>query len=120
MQGRVSVEFNENIPIYLQLMEIIRHEIISGKLAPGSKIEAVRTLASKFEVNPNTVQKALSELEGEDLLYTQRTAGRYVTENTLIIESMRYKEARRITDKFINQMRSLGYEEEEILSFLPN
>ncbi|MGP1544432.1 MAG: GntR family transcriptional regulator [Candidatus Fimenecus sp.] len=120
MQEKESIEFNENIPIYLQLMERIRHEIISGKLEPGSKIEAVRTLANKFAVNPNTVQKALSELEGEELVYTQRTAGRYVTENTLIIESMRYKEAKRITDTFINQMKSLGYLEEEILAFLPN
>ena len=119
MQIAESIEFNESMPIYLQLMEKIRYEIISGKLEPGSKIEAVRTLAAKFAVNPNTVQKALSELEEEELLYTQRTAGRYVTENTLIIESMRYKEAKRITDTFVSQMRSLGYDEEEILEFLP-
>lgn len=120
MLEKEKIEFNESIPIYLQIMDKIRQEIISGKLPPGTKIDPVRTLAGRFSVNPNTVQKALVELEDEELLYTQRTAGRYVTDNTLIIESVRYKEARRITENFITQMESLGYEEEEILSFLPN
>lgn len=116
----IGMEFNENTPIYIQIMEIIRNEIISGKLEPGSKVEAVRVLAKKFEVNPNTVQKALSELEEEELLYTKRTAGRYVTDNSLIIESIRFKEARKITENFVSQMRSLGYDGEQILEFLPN
>lgn len=119
MAGKTEIEFNENIPIYLQLMDRIKHEIISGHLEPGAKIESVRDLAGKFGVNPNTMQKALSELEREELLHAERTAGRFVTTNRLLIESIRYKEARNITEEFIKQMRKLGYTEEEIIEFLP-
>ena len=114
-----TFQFNESMPIYLQLMDFIKRDIISGKLEPGSKIESVRTLALRYGVNPNTMQKALSELEGEELLRAERTSGRYVTDNKLLIESVRFKEARRITETFIRQMKSLGYSEEEIVDFLP-
>ncbi|MFV0517077.1 MAG: GntR family transcriptional regulator [Aminipila sp.] len=112
-------EFNESMPLYLQLMSKIRQEIISGKLEPGSKIDSVRDLAARFSVNPNTMQKALAELEREELLKAERTAGRFVTTNRLLIESIRYKEAKSITESFIKQMKSLGYSEEEIIEFLP-
>lgn len=112
-------EFNESMPIYLQLMARIRQDIISGILEPGSKIESVRDLAGKFAVNPNTMQKALAELEQEELLHAERTAGRFVTTNKLLIESIRYKEAKNITETFIKQMKNLGYLEEEIIEFLP-
>ncbi|WP_246213173.1 GntR family transcriptional regulator [Aminipila butyrica] len=114
-----EVQFNESIPIYLQLMERIKHDIISGSLEPGAKMSSVRDLAARFSVNPNTMQKALSELEREELLHAERTAGRFVTTNKLLIESIRYKEARGITEDFIRQMRSLGYSEEEMIDFLP-
>lgn len=119
MAIKVEGYFNESIPIYLQLMEKIKHDIISGILEPGSKIESVRELASKFGVNPNTMQKALAELEREELLHAERTAGRFVTRNKLLIESIRYKKAKSITESFIKQMKSLGYSEEEIIDFLP-
>ena len=111
--------FNESMPIYLQLMERIKHEIISGNLEPGSRLASVRELAAKFGVNPNTMQKALSELEREELLHAERTAGRFVTTNQLVINSVRYKEARRIADTFLRQMESLGYSQEELREFLP-
>lgn len=112
-------QFNESMPIYLQLMEKIKHDIISGSLEPGAKIDSVRDLARRFGVNPNTMQKALSELEREELLHAERTAGRFVTTNKLLIESVRYKEAKSITEVFIKRMKSLGYTEEEIIEFLP-
>ncbi|MBN7773317.1 GntR family transcriptional regulator [Clostridium aminobutyricum] len=113
------MKFNESMPIYLQLMAKIKQDIISGQLEPGAKINSVRELASKFGVNPNTMQKAFAELEREEILHAERTAGRYVTKNKLLIESIRFKEARRITEAFIKQMKSLGYKEEEIIEFLP-
>ncbi len=119
MTNTAATQFNESMPIYLQLMEKIKHDIISGVLLPGAKIDSVRDLASSFGVNPNTMQKALSELEREELLHAERTVGRFVTTNKLLIESIRYKEARSITEGFIKQMRSLGYSEEEIIEFLP-
>ena len=114
-----EIKFNESMPIYLQLMDRIRQDIISGTLQPGDKISSVRELANKFGVNPNTMQKALAELENEELVYAERTAGRFVTENKLLIESIRFKEARKITEEFIHQMQCLGYNEEEIFDFLP-
>lgn len=119
MANTAVAQFNESMPIYLQLMETIKHDIISGSLEPGTKIDSVRDLAVRFGVNPNTMQKALSELEREELLHAERTAGRFVTKNKLLIESIRYKEARSITEGFIKQMKSLGYSEEEIIDFLP-
>lgn len=119
MSNTAVAQFNESMPIYLQLMEKIKHDIISGLLEPGAKIDSVRDLAARFGVNPNTMQKALSELEGEELLHAERTAGRFVTTNKLLIESIRYKEAKSITEGFIKQMKSLGYTEEEIIDFLP-
>lgn len=101
-------------------MDFIKHDIISGKLEAGAKIESVRTLAAYYSVNPNTMQKALSELENEELLHAERTSGRYVTSNKLLIESVRFKEARKITETFISQMKSLGYSEQEIVDFLPD
>lgn len=114
-----EIKFNESMPIYLQLMDRIRQDIISGILQPGEKISSVRELASRFDVNPNTMQKALAELENEELVHAERTAGRFVTENKLLIESIRYKEAKKLTEEFINQMHGLGYSEEEIINFLP-
>lgn len=119
MALKAEIQFNENIPIYLQLMEKIKHDIISGLLEPGTKIDSVRDLAARFSVNPNTMQKALAELEREELLHAKRTAGRFVTVNKLLIESIRYKEAKSITENFIKQMKQLGYAEEEIIEFLP-
>ncbi len=119
MANTAEAQFNESMPIYLQLMATIKHDIISGSLEPGAKIDSVRDLAVRFGVNPNTMQKALSELEREELLHAERTAGRFVTTNKLLIESIRYKEAKNITEGFIKQMKSLGYSEEEIIDFLP-
>lgn len=114
-----EIVFNESVPIYLQLMDFIRQDIISGVLEPGAKISSVRDLANRFGVNPNTMQKALVELEQEELLHAERTAGRFVTTNRLLIESIRFKEARKITEEFLRKMQELGYAEEEIMGFLP-
>ena len=119
MSNTQEIKFNESMPIYLQLMDKIKQDIISGQLEPGAKIDSVRELAARFGVNPNTMQKAFAELEREEILHAERTAGRFVTKNKLLIESIRFKEARRVTESFIKQMKSLGYVEEEIIDFLP-
>ena len=73
------MEFENNIPIYLQLVEAMKLQIIAGQLNPGNRIPSVRELAMLHKVNPNTMQKALIELENLKLVYTERTAGKYVT-----------------------------------------
>ena len=74
-------KFTGDIPIYLQIMEQMKEQIATGTWKPGEKLPSVRELAVQAGVNPNTMQKALAELEREGMLYSQRTAGRFVSEN---------------------------------------
>ena len=80
--------FDNERPIYIQLVEIIRIEIVSGKFKKGQRMPSVRELALIMKVNPNTMQKALAELENEQLIYTERTNGKYVTEDEELIEKI--------------------------------
>ena len=112
------MEFQSNIPIYLQIMDDIKQQIVSGKLAPGDKLASVRDLAMQYGVNPNTMQKALSELEWENLLYTMRTAGRYVTEDAALIAALREQLARERIKKFLDELKLLGFQHEDILQLL--
>lgn len=110
--------FDSKTPIYLQLIEQFEREIVSGARRPGSKVESVRELAAQMEVNPNTMQRALTELEREGLLYTERTAGRFITQDAGRIAKVRRQSARRQIAAFLDAMRNLGYEKEEILRLL--
>lgn len=108
---------NENLPIYMQIMEKIRAAVVSGELAAGQKVASVRELAEEFGVNPNTMQRALSELEREGLLISERTSGRFVTKDTEIIDRARKEAAESIVREFLQKMRSLGYTKEQIEDF---
>ena len=112
------MEFQSNIPIYLQIMDDIKQQIVSGRLKPGDKLASVRDLAMQYGVNPNTVQKALSELEWEKLLYTMRTAGRYVTEDAALIAALREQLAGERIIKFLDELEQLGFQHEDILQLL--
>ena len=112
------MEFQSNIPIYLQIMDDIKQQIVSGKLKPGDKLASVRDLSMQYGVNPNTMQKALSELEWEKLLYTMRTAGRYVTEDAALIGVLREQLAQERIIGLLNELQQLGYQNEEILNLL--
>lgn len=108
---------NENLPIYMQIMDRIRAAIVSGELQPGQKIAPVRELAEEFGVNPNTMQRALAELEREHLLNSERTSGRFVTKDTRVIEEVRKEAAEKIVRDFLRQMHELGFNKGEIESF---
>lgn len=108
-------QYQANIPIYLQLVDNFRHRIVSGDLKAGSKLESVRDLAISFEVNPNTMQRALAELERDGLVYADRTVGRFITENKELISKMRESVAQEIIGQFIRQIKSLGYSDQEAL-----
>ena len=105
-------------PIYLQLMERIQHDIISGVYKPGDKLPSVRDLAVEAAVNPNTMQKALSELERCGLVYSQRTSGRFITDDTDMIKEMRMELAREHIQDFFEQMRKLGFSDEDTLEMI--
>ncbi|MDO4313584.1 MAG: GntR family transcriptional regulator [Eubacteriales bacterium] len=101
-------------PIYLQLMERIQMDIISGKYGPGDKLPSVRDLALEASVNPNTMQKALAELERVGLVYSQRTAGRFITEDEELMKNLKREQAAQYLEEFFTNMRHLGLQDEEI------
>lgn len=105
-------------PIYLQLMERIQQDIIKGVYQPGGKIPSVRELALKAAVNPNTMQKALSELERSGLVYSQRTSGRFITEDKKLLSHMKSELAKTHIHDFFTSMRQLGFCDEEILELV--
>ena len=108
---------NENLPIYMQIMDKIRAAIVSGELAAGAKVASVRELAEDFGVNPNTMQRALAELEREGLLISERTTGRFVTTDTELIDQVRKEAAERIVKEFLQKMKELGFSKEQIEEF---
>lgn len=113
-------ELNNERPIYVQLMDYIKLGIISGKYPPGSKLPSVRDLAGIASVNPNTMQKALAELENSGLIYSNRTSGRYVTEDESLVENCRSNLATEYCNDFFIKIKSLGLTNEEILSLINN
>ena len=114
----LSWQIDNARPIYPQLMEKIELEIIAGTYPPGGRLPSVRELAMLANVNPNTMQKALSELERLDLLHTERTSGRFITNDTKRIADLRQSLAEEEIRKFTAKMASLQYDREETLSLL--
>lgn len=105
-------------PIYEQIIERVQLDIITGHYQPGDKLPSVRDLAAEAAVNPNTMQRALSELERSGLLYTQRTSGRYITDDRHLIQKMKTELAAMQVREFITRMRRLGLNEEEIIHLI--
>ena len=112
------MEFDASRPIYLQLLEEFKLKISTGQWEPGAKIDSVRNLASLYEVNPNTVQKALVELERVGLTETRRTAGRFVTDDKNLISTLEDNSFYEIADDFISGAESLNLEKEEAINQL--
>ena len=104
--------------IYLQLIDIIQNRIATGYYAPGSKLASVRDLASEAEVNPNTMQKALTELEGSGLIYAVRTSGRFITEDESKIASERSRLAGQRIEEFLRQMGDLRIGKQEVIELI--
>ena len=111
-------DFQGDRPIYLQIVEQVQLRIVSGYYPAGSKLPAVRDLAAEASVNPNTMQKALAELERKGLVYSQRTAGRFITENKSMIEQIKQSLAREQVDEFLKKMQALGCTVGEVITLL--
>lgn len=105
-------------PIYLQIIERVQMDIITGRYQPGDKLPSVRDLAQEAAVNPNTMQKALSELERSGLIYSQRTSGRFITEDKELIHQMKKELAATEVSAFVAHMKQLGITPEEIRQLL--
>lgn len=110
--------FVNDRPIYLQLMNIFKARIVSGYYKPGDKVEPVRILAMEAAVNPNTMQKALSELEREGLMCSNRTNGRYVVDDESVINALKDGIADDSWEEWVSQMKKIGWDSEQIKSFV--
>lgn len=111
-------EFDNNIPIYIQLVEQLKIYIISGKIKSGDRLPSVRELALQTKVNPNTMQKALVELEELSLIYTERTNGKFVTTNQSLIDKYKKEYADELSNKYFSSMESIGFNKPEAVEYL--
>ena len=111
-------ELKSDRPIYSQLIEQIELKICSGIYPLGSKLPSVRDLAQEASVNPNTMQRALSKLEEDGLLYSNRTSGRFVTEDVNMVKQVKSKLAQEHVQAFLKKMTELGFDYKEILSII--
>ena len=114
----MSWELTNDRPIYMQLMDYIKLGIISGQYPAGSKLPSVRELASIAAVNPNTMQKALSELERIGLVHSRRTSGRFITEDETMIKQLKTETATEHIREFLKSMEHLGFTRLEILELV--
>lgn len=111
-------EINSERPVYLQLIEHIQSQIISGYYEAGGKLPSVRDLASEASVNPNTMQKALTELERQELIFTNRTTGKFITEDKKIISTLKSTIANNHITEFFDNMLKLGFSKEDIIDLI--
>ena len=114
----MEYQFTNDKPIYLQLMDYFKAQIISGELPEGSRLDSVRDLAVKAQVNPNTMQKALSELERMGLVRTERTSGRFITDDKEMIKNMKKEVAENEIQAFLERMKALGFDKSEVIKIL--
>ena len=111
-------QFSNDAPIYTQLIRQVKVGIVTGAFPPGERLPSVRDLATEAGVNPNTMQRALAELERDGLVYSQRTAGRFVTEDNTMINAAKRSLAERHVKSFLEAMLGLGFRREEIISLI--
>ena len=114
----MSWNLDSDRPIFIQILERIRVDIISGKYLPGEKLPSVRELAAQAKVNPNTMQKALAELERTGLVHSMRTSGRFITEDTEMIQRMKEDLAEDQIREFLEKMSGMGFKPQDTLAFI--
>ena len=114
----MEFEFDDDKPIYKQLVEKLKLEIVLGHFKSGDKLPSVRDLSTMICVNPNTIQRSLAELEAEQLIYTKRTSGKFVTEDVDIIHQVKQELAKDKIDTFVSDMEILGFKTEDIVKLL--
>lgn len=114
----MGIEFDNNLPIYLQIMNYIKKEIVIGRLKAGDKIPAVRELALELQINPNTIQRTFQELEREQIVETRRGLGRYVKSEETRIMEIKKEMASDLLGRFIQGMQELGFANNDIVTIV--
>ena len=112
------MEFNNNIPIYLQIIDSIKQDIVVGKLKTDQKMPSIRELAGILKVNPNTIQRVYQELDREKITYTKRGIGTYVTEEEKTISSLKEEISKKIILNFVEGMNKSGFSNKEMINTL--
>jgi len=111
-------QFDNSAPIFMQIVEEMLHDMAKGNLAPGDKVAPVRVLAAEYKVNPNTMQKSLEKLGDMGYLYTERTSGRYVTEDASMIDALRQSIPAKMTASYVEEMLNFGVPPDEIPNYV--
>lgn len=114
------MEFNRNSPVYIQIMMLIKKRIAAGELYSGDKLPSVRELSKELKVNPNTIQRVYQELERENLVFTQRGMGTFVTDHAEIIKNLKKGSASGLIEQFFQEMKGLGFTADEIKEMIMN
>ena len=114
----MNYSFDNNIPIYIQLLEYMKIYLISGVFKCGEKLPSVRDFSTTFRVNPNTMQKALAELENMNLIYTERTNGKFVTKNEKLIEELKDEYAITLAKSYFEGMKKIGLGKADSIKYL--
>ena len=114
----MEMTFDNNIPIYIQVLEYMKIYLISGVFKCGERLPSVREFSTSFKVNPNTMQKALSELESMNLIYTERTNGKFVTQNTELIEKLKDEYASTLAKSYFQGMKRIGLGKADSIKYL--
>jgi len=112
------MEFNNNIPIYIQVINEIKKDMVNGVLALGEKLPSGRELAYKYKINPNTANRIYKEMESEEICFTKRGLGTYVTEDVNKLKNIREEMASSLLEHFIEGMKQLGFTKEELIQLL--
>ena len=112
------MDFKDNLPIYIQIMNLIKGKIVSREINGGDKLPSVRELSKELKVNPNTIQRTYQELEREELVFTQRGMGTFVTEDKEKVRNLKKGMATNIINNFIMEMKKLGFESDEIVQII--
>ena len=112
------MNFNQNIPIYLQIIDMFKRKIVMNEYTPGQKIESVREIAFKLEVNPNTVQRAFGELERMGIVKSERTSGRFISCDKEVIKKMKDEIINEKIETVLSELSEMGYSVEELIKIL--
>ena len=116
----MKIVFDNNKPIYLQILDYIKNELVSGKLEANQRLPSVRDLADELEVTPNTIQRVYRELEHDNFIYTERGTGSFVTQDMNIIENLRKTLIHEEVARFYMKMRQFGLSDEKIIQYVKN
>lgn len=114
----MAEEFDSNQPIYVQLLDRFRARIVSGDWPLGMRMDSVRNLALDFGVSPNTVQRALADLEREGLAYSERTAGRFITKDPSRLKGLQEELGMNETTAYLERMKALGLGRNDVLAMI--